>query len=166
MKGVFMSKGFRGHTMLNDFLFPAFTQELMSRNWLISNRECSHYPDERIKFRSEYNWLDGKELLDIISTHQIQFIWAIFSGFPKPVPFDAVVKYDLPNHGYTGYWKSPISIQHPLADMEIAAWDSSYTTLISANENFIKEFVSHFSQCEDLGQHNRERQQKGRHSNE
>lgn len=160
MKGVFMSKGFRGHTMLNDFLFPAFTQELMSRNWLISDRECSHYPDERIEVRSEYNWLNGKELLDIISTHQIQFIWAVFSGFPKSVHFDAVMEYDLPDHGYAGYWENPISIQHPLADMEIAAWDSSYTTLISKNCTFIKAFATYFPQCEDLEQHNRERKQK------
>ncbi|MDL2232399.1 hypothetical protein LJC63_02305 [Ruminococcaceae bacterium OttesenSCG-928-L11] len=150
MKGVYMREGFRGHTLLNDFLFPAFAKELKSRNWLISNRECSHYPDERIKIGSEYNWFAGEELLDIISNHQIQFIWAIFSGFPKSITFNEIMKYELPDHEYAGYWKNPISIQHPLSDMEIAAWDSTYTTIIATDDTFIDLFVNHFPQSQDL----------------
>ena len=33
--------------------------------------------------------------------------------------------------GYDGFWKNPVSIQHPLAELEIVAWDSTLTLLIS-----------------------------------
>ena len=53
-----------------------------------------------------------------------------------------MLKYDYPYaDGYTGFWKSPISVQHPLAVSEIVAWDGMYILLIAENDESVNTFM-------------------------
>ena len=47
-----------------------------------------------------------------------------------------------------------ISIQHPLASVELVAWDSSCTLLISKEERHVKAFREAFPLSEDLKEYN------------
>ncbi|MBB6713395.1 hypothetical protein [Clostridium gasigenes] len=49
----------------------------------------------------------------------------MLSGSPQNITIDEILKYPLPYaDGYKGFWKNPISLQHPLVEIEIVPWDS------------------------------------------
>ncbi len=56
--------------------------------------------------------------------------------------------------GYEGFWKNPLSLQHPLASLEIVAWDSSSTLIISKDRKVINDFRLNFPLSENLGTYN------------
>lgn len=67
------------------------------------------------------------------------------------VSLEEVLKYDLPfADGYKGFWIDNVGIQHPLAEVEIVAWDSSLTLLISRVDNLVEKFRQNFPLSEDL----------------
>ena len=47
----------------------------------------------------------------------------------------------------------PVSIQHPLADIEIVAWDSSVTVVISKDENIPNIIKTNYSSTIDWEQY-------------
>ena len=124
-------------------------------NWLITDIECNHYPDNRIEWKQEYAWLSGEDLLQLVKTHDIQFIWAVFSAIPPNIPLEVVLQSNLPYAcDYKGFWQNPVGIQHPLADIEIVPWDSSFVLFIAKDQNLADTFVSHFSLANDLEKYN------------
>ena len=55
-------------------------------NCLITNIECC--PADRVIYEimdAEYCWIDGKELLRLLKKEDFQWIWGVFSVFPKAV---------------------------------------------------------------------------------
>lgn len=99
--------------------------------------------------------MTGDELTNICKNEDFQWIWGVFSGFHKSVDKEDVLKNKLPQaDGYTGFWQNPISIQHPLAEIEIVAWDSSLTIIISKDDNIIEEFRKKNLLAEDLEKYN------------
>ncbi len=56
--------------------------------------------------------------------------------------------------GYEGFWENPLSLQHPLASLEIVAWDSSATLIISKDRKVINDFRLNFSLSENLETYN------------
>lgn len=90
-------------------------------------------------------------VLEIICKDDFQFVWGVFSGFSPEVTLEEVQKYDLPfAEGYKGFWVDNVVIQHPLAEVEIVAWDSSLTLLISKDDNLVHKFRSNLPLSEDL----------------
>ena len=128
-------------------------------NWLISN--CEAYPKRlghniRIHQSGEYAWISGEELTNIIKRDDFQWIWAVLSGFDKNIPLEEVKKYDLPYaDGYRGFWDENISMQHPLATIELVAWDSSCTLFISKDNLLVDKFRNVFPLSVDLELHNK-----------
>lgn len=74
-------------------------------NWLITNIECYPNNQEIVKvLDNEYCWIGGKELLDLLNKEEFQWIWCVFSAFPKQITLEEVIKYDYPYaDGYTGF---------------------------------------------------------------
>ena len=69
---------------------------------------------------------------------------------------DEVKKYDLPYADmYRGFWEEEISIQHPLATVELVAWDSSLTLFISKEDTLVEKFRSEFPLSVDLEAYNK-----------
>ncbi len=128
-------------------------------NWLIS--DCEACPkrlghDIRIHQSGEYAWISGEELTNIIKRDDFQWIWAVFSGFEKNITLEEVKKYDLPYaDGYGGFWSENVSIQHPLATVEIVAWDSGCMLFISKDDLLVNKFRSAFPLSVDLEMHNK-----------
>lgn len=155
MKGVILEKGERSFTFLREiFLFIHNVQR--DYNWLITACEC--YPENRTyaeMLSKEYCWISGKKLTEMVNEENFQWIWGVLSAFPKDVSVDEVLKYQLPKaDGYDGFWKNPISIQHPLAEIEIVAWDSSLMLLISKNDTIVEEFKRNERLSQDLEVYN------------
>lgn len=155
MKSAILDKGEEYYTNLSS-VFKAIENEQLKYNWLIT--DCSCCPnDEKLAelFSKEYIWLSGEELTKIAYEEEFQFIWGVFSGFSKDVNIEEILKYDFPfADGYGGFWADNVGIQHPLASIEIVAWDSSLTMFISKDDILVDKFRASFPLSEDLSAKN------------
>lgn len=155
MKSAILSKGERFYTYMHKIL-EAMGNEQVNYNWLITDCEC--YPADkefRELFSQEYIWITGEKLTEVIDREDFQFIWAVLSGFPRENSLGEVLKYDLPfADGYKGFWVDNVGIQHPVADIEIVAFDSSFTLFISKNDDLVDRFRRCFPLSEDLSAQN------------
>lgn len=141
-------------------LFRAMDNFQKDYNWLIT--DCEAYPERlghRIRIpQSKYNnyaWIGGKELTNIVNKDDFQWIWAVLSGFDKSISKTDILKYELPYaDGYTGFWKENITMQHPLANVELVAWDGYIILLISKHSSIIRKFKEVFPLSEDLRTYN------------
>ena len=107
--------------------------------------------------QKDYLWVSGKEIKSLFQLEDFQWVWGVLSGFSSNILLEDVLKYPLPNaDGYPGFWENPVTLQHPLAEMELVAWDSSCTLCIAKNELIIDEFLALYSQAEDLEKYNKE----------
>lgn len=77
-------------------------------NWLITNIECYPSDEEIVKILdNEYCWIEGRSLLDLLAKEEFQWIWGVFSAFPKEIRLEEVLKYDYPYaDGYKDLGKS------------------------------------------------------------
>lgn len=130
--GAVNRKGEKYYTYLKK-LFDAINNKQLEYNWLIT--DCTCYPENPkidAMLRKDYCWLSGEDLTDLVSQEDFQWIWAVLSGFDKSVELADILKYDLPcAEDYDGFWNKPISMQHPLAKIEIVPWDSSMAMIFS-----------------------------------
>lgn len=155
MKGAILEKGEKYYTNLLN-VFSAIENVQIKYNWLIT--DCVCYPrsqqiDELLS--KEYCWMSGDELTKIVETENFQWIWAVLSGFEKTIPLEKVLEYELPYAvEYDGFWNNPVSLQHPLASVEIVPWDSSLTLLISKDDKMVADFMNAFPLSEDLSIYN------------
>lgn len=156
MYGAIINKGEQYYTDLYK-VFNAINNVQKNYNWLIT--DCVCYPSTK-QFAeilsNEYCWLSGSKLTRIVEKENFQWIWAVLSGFDKSITLDEVLEYPLPYaEEYTGFWENPISIQHPLATVEIIPWDSSLTLIISRERKIVDDFKESFPLSEDLNYYNK-----------
>lgn len=139
--GAVNRKGEKYYTYLKK-LFDAINNKQLEYNWLIT--DCTCYPNNPKTddmLRKDYCWLTGEELTDLVAQEDFQWIWAVLSGFDKNVELSDVLKHDLPYaEDYEGFWSKPVSMQHPLAKIEIVPWDSSMTMIFSDDKGIIDSF--------------------------
>lgn len=79
-------------------------------------------------------WIHGTDLVQVLETPGLQFIWAVFSAFALG---EAGKKVESPPvaDGNGRYWRPPSAVpQLPGACIEIVCWDSSATILIGLND--------------------------------
>ena len=149
--GAVNAKGEKYYTYLNK-LFDAIGNSQQDFNWLIT--DCVCYPDNPktdAMLSKNYCWITGDELTELVMQEDFQWIWAVLSGFDKTVPFEEVLKYDLPKaEDYNGFWNRPISMQHPLARVEIVPWDSTMTMIFSDDKSIIDRFIAAYPFSEDF----------------
>ena len=149
--GAINAKGEKYYTYLKK-LFDSIDNRQLAYNWLIT--DCVCYPDNPktdAMLSKDYCWISGEDLTDLVAQEDFQWIWAVLSAFDKSVTLADVLKYDLPQaEDYSGFWSKPISMQHPLARIEIVPWDSSMTMIFSDDKNIIDSFRSAYPQSEDF----------------
>lgn len=153
--GAIVEQGEKYYTDLGK-VFRAIENEQIHYNWLIT--DCVCYPrDAEIDrlLAQKYCWLTGEELTKMVEKESFQWIWAVLSGFEKDIELSEVLKYPLPYaDGYEGFWQNPISMQNPLASIEIVPWDSSLALILSNNQLVIEKFMKGFPLSESLKSYN------------
>ena len=157
MKGLILNRGESGYSYLGEVFFRV--KELSEKyNWLVSFPECYPQSEEWMeKMNTDSIWMTGQELKKLLTEDDFQWIWGELSGFPKSVSFKDILKFPLPHaEGYAGFWKNPLTLQHPLAEVELVAWDSSCTLFLSSNETVIEQIAHIYPQAEDLESYNKE----------
>ncbi|MBI5954113.1 MAG: hypothetical protein HY865_20845 [Chloroflexi bacterium] len=143
-------------------VFDAFNNRQVEFNWLITDFECASYPPE---FQSQVGrpralWFSGRELTRIIEQNDIQFVWAVLSGFPQHVTLD-------PNHlevepyanGNKSIWVVDANIQHPLAEIELVCWDASVILLRTRDADLTRRFNGFFAEAVFLDKYNQMKMQ-------
>ena len=145
MRRIYSKKDCNGYTMMKSVLFNLELNN-KSYTWLISDIEAYPQNDEIAKIfkGKEYIVLSTKELVEILEKEDFQWIWAVFSAIPSKHSNEEILQYDLPyiepiNKEYNPFKDTP-KVQHPLAEFEICAWDSSGMFLVSDDENLINKF--------------------------
>lgn len=139
-------------------IFSSINNIQVDYNWLITNCECfSKTADSAVFYNNtEYTWISGEELTEIVNKDDFYWIWGVFSGFKKNIKLEEVLKHKLPYaDGYTGFWKPELSIQHPLAEIEIVEWDSTLALIISKENKIAEDFKNYFPLAEDLQEYNK-----------
>lgn len=129
-----------------------YIEDIAKYNWLITNIEC--YPsDEEIarKLADEYCWIEGKDLFQLLNKEDFQWIWGVFSAFPKNIELKEILKHNSPYaDGYKGFWTNPITLQHPLAVTEITAWDGLTILVITKNNEIVNTLIEKHAFAQDL----------------
>ncbi|HHT86318.1 MAG TPA: hypothetical protein GXZ61_01430 [Clostridiales bacterium] len=156
MKGAILMEGERFYTDMRRMLTGV--KNVTDYNWLIT--DCLCYPkNARIDamLSEEYCFLSGEELLKLVKTENFQWIWAVLSAFKKDIPLEKILTFALPYaDGYDGFWEDRITIQHPMAEIELVAYDSSLFLMIARNYHLVKHFMKTFPLARDLKQYNLE----------
>ena len=169
--GVIDKKSSRYYTYLKA-VFDAIENKQVEYNWLITDTEIVAHSSRldalntSVHWQSkngkpvavpapDYSFLSGEELTNIVAEDDSQWIWGVLSGFEKNITLEEILKYPLPeSNGYEGFWKNPLSIQNPLASIEIVPWDSSCVLLLSTKKEIVEEFKKAFPQSQDLSAYN------------
>ena len=117
----------------------------LNYNWLITDIEA--YPqkgvgeidDEIYSYLNEkdYVFISNLDLLDILEENDFQWIWGVFSAIPNIYSLDDVLKHELPcaEDNCDIYLDNNFIIQHPFAEIEIVAFDSSGMHIVSKDKN-------------------------------
>lgn len=124
-------------------------------NWLVTDW-VAYGIDELEEQEGGCCWLTGAELAALLEKHRDrQWIWGVLSGFDKRVPRENAMKHPLPYaDGYAGFWKNPLTLQHPLAEIEIVPWDSTLVLVMSREREIVERFKRNFKPNQDLCQYN------------
>ncbi len=141
----------RSHTDLA-LVFQALEGRQKEFNWLLTNVECNIYPLE-LPYDPENKprWFTGEALSALVEKHRIQFIWAIVSGFHSEIVIDInSLEVEPIAEGHPTLWTEHPTIQHPKATVEIVCCDSSYTILLSKDEDLSQRFRRFFPEAKDL----------------
>ena len=131
-------------------------KELKNYNWLITDMEC--YTDDKNLLNvidNKYCWVQGKDLLKLLKIESSQWVWGVFSAFSKNIGLNDVLKYEYPYaDGYKGFWKNPLTIQHPLATLEFVIWDGNFILVISEDHKIISDIMKKNNNARDLELYN------------
>ncbi len=106
----------------------------LNYNWLITEIETNTGD----YFYDNYIILSNDELLNKLETKQIQWIWGVFSAIPKKYSKEEILNYNLPDTENID--KVVIKPQHPFADIEIIAYDSTFVQIISKDDEIADAF--------------------------
>lgn len=102
------------------------------------------------------HWLTGDELSRLVAGYEMQFVWAVLSGFPPNVVLDPARLEVVPYaEGNAGLWVTQPRIQHPLAEIEIVCWDSTSTLLLCKDRSIGESFRRYFPEAVDLAECNK-----------
>ena len=149
MKRLQSRKDCMQYTLIKE-LFINLGLQKSDYNWLITDIEA--YPQSQefnnIINDKEYVVLSTNELMNILNIEDFQWIWAVFSAIPSHYTIEEILKYELPciqplDEEYNHFGEEP-KIQHPLAEIEIGAWDSSGMSIVTNDNEVLEKFKVHY----------------------
>lgn len=149
--GTINEKGEAYYTNLKK-VFDSIGNRQTEYNWLITDCVCyPNNPKTDAMLSKQYCWISGEDLTSLVRAENFQWIWAVLCGFDKTIALSEILEYGLPYaNGYKGFWKLPLTMQHPLAKLEIVPWDSSLTLIFSRGKDIIDDFIQYHPQSENL----------------
>lgn len=146
------------HTDMGEIIKP-IKEELKSLNWILTNQEYTILDYDmnglvdKLDHEAEIIHFDGQELLDILETRQIQFIWGVFCGTKKKIE-----KLDPEKVPYadmnSDIWTKPNEFLLPESEIEIICFDSSCTLIKFKDVELEKRWKTKFTDAKKLKKKN------------
>jgi hypothetical protein len=95
-------------------------------------------------------WIGGSELDALLSQSGLQFIWGVFSAFPRGVRVD-VAEPPFAD-GNTRYWQGAAAVRPQLdgASFEVVCWDSSATIVVGVTAEQAQRYRAAYPQAKPL----------------
>ena len=148
MKFIIQNSKQKDNVTHMDIIFNKLGPLMEELEWFGSDMDFNYWPDERLGH--ETFWMNGKELKKIAETHDLQFIWGVFSGFKKGTLLSDLpllnLKYGVPwADGNQEIWKSGYQKQIELAIIEIICFDGTETIFTTDDEILIQLIKTQFS---------------------
>jgi len=156
MKGMILDKGQEYFTNFQ-IIFKNLNGFHKQFNWLVTDSFTCALKEEHAKLsKGEPLWMSGEDLDKIVMSEEFQWVSAVLSGFKKEISKEDVFKYSEPMWDSANLWENPVSIQHPLAEIEIVPWDGALLLFISKDDKYALLFKEKFPDAQDLEEHNKE----------
>lgn len=153
--GIIDRHSMRAYTYLSG-IFRAIGGRQKEYNWLITDAQIAAQSEE-LNLLSDGlpHFLSGGGLTELVEKDDGQWLFGVLSGFEKTIPPETILRFPLPYaDGNPHFWVNPISLQHPLASVEIVPWDGTQVLLLSRRKELADSFRNAFPRCEDLKAHN------------
>jgi hypothetical protein len=141
------------HTDLKELVKP-FRDEFLSCNWLLTNQEyiLLDYENKGVVDKLDHGVsieFTGKELLEIIDTRSIQFVWGVFCGVKGSIP--QLQKENLPFADCNSkVWTHPEQFLLSESEIEIICFDGTSTIVKFRNKNTEIKFKAYFDEAKTL----------------
>jgi hypothetical protein len=111
--------------------------------WYVSDLETNYALDA---LPASTGWMSGQQLEEVLATPDLQFIWAIFSAFPRGTKFE--VAEEPSADGNPQYWlNANLKPQLPGALFEVVSWDGSAILLVGVPEHSGLAFMHKYPQA-------------------
>lgn len=155
MRRLYSIHDFKCYTYLKQILYDlalANKQYL----WLISDIEA--YPRKKeyqeMLDNNDYLLMSTSELVEMLESDDFQWIWAVFSAIPVKYSEKEILRFGLPHimeieAGMYNPCVDKPKMQHPYAEFEIYAFDSSYMFMISNDTELISRFQNRYPLYEE-----------------
>ena len=101
-----------------------------------------------------YCFLSGEELLKLVKSKKFQWEWAMLTAFSKDLELEEILRYELPKASNETFFDERIAMQHPFAEIELVAYDSSMFICIAKSYAQVKYFREKFPLSVDLREYN------------
>lgn len=135
------------HTNLKEILKPIST-DLDNYNWLLCDLDFISDKKLPINFDEDYFILNNEDFQRIVDS-QTQIIWGVISAVPKNIDLK-IDKDNLPFvEGNDLVWKNS-NLQVNNSEIEIIAFDSSYTIAKFKNQSLSEKFRKYFDEAIEL----------------
>ena len=124
-------------------------------NWRITYPECGSSLTDKYSFEGELDsWISGKELLNEVAAHpDIQWWWGLLQGFESNYTQE-MIQAEAPidiQHDIT-IWTLPVSMRNDKATIEIEAFDSTQSIVITKDEKVLDTLRKTFPKSELLSE--------------
>ncbi len=157
MEGLILNE----QTKYVTFLCPIFDSigydVIRNLNWRVTCVECGGSSAFTYSFaNSKATWLSGDQLVEEVKNNpNVQLWWGLLQGFPNSVSEDDVKNEpaaDIQND--SEIWINPVSMRSTKSVIEIEAFDSSMTIVISNDKGVLEKLRRSFPLSELLSEYN------------
>lgn len=141
------TKKIKFHTDLSEILKPIL-ENSENYNWFLCDLDFIADRSLPIDFNANYFKLNNEEFLKIVYS-QTQIIWGVISAVPKSIEIE-IDENNLPFvEGNELIWKND-NFQVENSEIEIIAFDSSYTIVKFKNYTLSEKFKAYFDEAIEL----------------
>ena len=137
------------HTNLNNLLDSSWI-DISEFNWLVSDLDLVNFSKRTlpIDMRENYSILSSENFKELIESNA-QIIWGVISAVSKNTHIN-IDENDLPFvEGNDLVWENG-NLQVNNSEIEIIAFDSSYTIVKFKNQSLSEKFKKHFDEAIEL----------------
>ena len=157
MEGIILNEQTEYVTYLCPIFDAVGDDFICNLNWRITYPECGGPSSANYSFENDPDsWITGERLItEIRSNPDIQWWWGLLQGFEQNVSRDEAMKSNpIDIQEDVGLWKNPLTMRNPESLIEIVAFDSSLTVIVSKDEAVLEKLKAAFPKYELLSEYN------------